>query len=167
MGGFFDEIFDPAAGPDVVKHLHNGQWRSTGRDAYTSVANPSKGGTAFRVQGALGSNACAERCAARACLPSVPVPLEQGSATACKLSTRCPHSRAPPAGCTVEDVDAAYEGAHAAQALWARTPLHARCALLHKVAALMRSNAQPIAACLVAEVAKPAKDALAEVVRYP
>ena len=59
MGGFFDEIFDPAAGPDVVKHLHNGQWRSTGRDTYTSVANPSKGGTAFRVQGALGSNACA------------------------------------------------------------------------------------------------------------
>lgn len=73
MGGFFDEVFDAAAGPDVVKHLHNGQWRSTGRDTYTSVANPSKGGTAFRVQGACPNArqaaALAQSAAQSVCLP--------------------------------------------------------------------------------------------------
>lgn len=38
-----------------------------------------------------------------------------------------------------------------------------RAELLHKVAALMRENAQPIADCLVKEVAKPAKESLTEV----
>jgi acyl-CoA reductase-like NAD-dependent aldehyde dehydrogenase len=62
-------------------------------------------------------------------------------------------------------VDAAYAGAHKAQEAWAKTPLHARCALLHKVAALMREHKAPMAHCLVKEVAKPATDAMTEVVR--
>ena len=62
-------------------------------------------------------------------------------------------------------MDAAYAGAHAAQLVWAKTPLHTRCALLHKVAALMRENKEAMAHCLVKEVAKPAKDSRTEVVR--
>jgi hypothetical protein len=65
----------------------------------------------------------------------------------------------------VAEVDSAYAGAHAAQLVWAKTPLHARCALLHKVAALMRENKEAMAHCLVKEVAKPAKDSMTEVVR--
>lgn len=42
---------------------------------------------------------------------------------------------------------------------WARTPLWRRAELLHRVAALMRENAQPMADVLVKEVAKPAADA--------
>jgi glyceraldehyde-3-phosphate dehydrogenase (NADP+) len=42
---------------------------------------------------------------------------------------------------------------------WARTPLWRRAQLLHKVAAVMRENAAPLAAVLVKEVAKPASDA--------
>ena len=42
---------------------------------------------------------------------------------------------------------------------WARTPLWKRAEYLHRVAAIMRANAQPIADVLVKEVAKPASDA--------
>lgn len=42
---------------------------------------------------------------------------------------------------------------------WARTPLWRRAEFLHRVAAVMRENAQPIADVLVQEVAKPAVDA--------
>ena len=59
----------------------------------------------------------------------------------------------------------AFAAAKAAQKEWARTPLWQRAAVLHKVAELMRQNAQPMADCLVKEIAKPAKDSLAEVVR--
>lgn len=67
--------------------------------------------------------------------------------------------------CTQHEVDAAYQAAKAAQKSWAKTPLWKRAELLHKVAALMREHAQPMADCLVKEIAKPAKDALTEVVR--
>ncbi|KAK9809129.1 hypothetical protein WJX72_009759 [[Myrmecia] bisecta] len=67
--------------------------------------------------------------------------------------------------CTREEVDAAYAAAKEAQKLWARTPLWKRAEYLHKVDGLMKQNAQPIADCLVKEVAKPAKDALTEVIR--
>lgn len=67
--------------------------------------------------------------------------------------------------CTREEVDAAFAAAKAAQREWARTPLWQRAALLHKAAALMREHAQPMADCLVKEIAKPAKDSLTEVVR--
>ncbi|KAG2430500.1 hypothetical protein HXX76_010023 [Chlamydomonas incerta] len=58
-----------------------------------------------------------------------------------------------------------FESAKVAQKAWARTPLYKRAEVLHKVAALMREHAQPIADCLVKEVAKPAKDSLTEVIR--
>lgn len=45
-----------------------------------------------------------------------------------------------------------FDSAKAAQKAWAKTPLWKRAELLHKVAALMRQNAQPIADCLVKEV---------------
>jgi glyceraldehyde-3-phosphate dehydrogenase (NADP+) len=62
-------------------------------------------------------------------------------------------------------VDAAYDAAKVAQPGWAQTPLWKRAELLHKAAALMREHAAPMAAALVAEVAKPAKDAATEVLR--
>lgn len=67
--------------------------------------------------------------------------------------------------CTQQEVDAAFQAAKAAQKSWGKTPLCQRAALLHKVAALMREHAQPMADCLVKEIAKPAKDSLTEVVR--
>jgi acyl-CoA reductase-like NAD-dependent aldehyde dehydrogenase len=89
------------------------------------------------------------------------------AAAARRLRTRCWLTPGPPgpAACTKDEVDAAYAGAHAAQLVWAKTPLHARCALLHKVAALMRENKEAMAHCLVKEVSKPAKDSMTEVVR--
>lgn len=68
--------------------------------------------------------------------------------------------------CTQQEVDEAYASAKAAQKAWAKTPLCQRAALLHKVAALMREHAQPMADCLVKEIAKPAKDSLSEVIRW-
>lgn len=58
-----------------------------------------------------------------------------------------------------------FDAAKAAHKAWAKSPLWKRAELLHKVAALLRQHAQPMADCLVREVAKPAKDSLAEVVR--
>eukprot|EP00882_Tetradesmus_deserticola_P023695 GHRQ01025801.1.p1 GENE.GHRQ01025801.1~~GHRQ01025801.1.p1 ORF type:complete len:362 (+),score=169.96 GHRQ01025801.1:936-2021(+) len=67
--------------------------------------------------------------------------------------------------CTQEEVNNVFAAAKAAQLSWARTPLWKRAEYLHKVAVLMRQNAQPMADCLVKEIAKPAKDALTEVIR--
>jgi glyceraldehyde-3-phosphate dehydrogenase (NADP+) len=70
----------------------------------------------------------------------------------------------PPA-CTREEVDAAYASAATAQKVWAKTPLWQRAQLLHRTATALRAHAAPLAAALVAEVAKPAKDAAVEVER--
>lgn len=51
-----------------------------------------------------------------------------------------------------------FECAKRAQKAWAKTPLYKRAELLHRVADLMRQNSQPMADCLVKEIAKPAKD---------
>ncbi|PNW75884.1 hypothetical protein CHLRE_12g556600v5 [Chlamydomonas reinhardtii] len=67
--------------------------------------------------------------------------------------------------CTQDEVNKMFESAKVAQKAWARTPLYKRAEVLHKVASLMRQYAQPIADCLVKEVAKPSKDSLTEVVR--
>ncbi|GIL45440.1 hypothetical protein Vafri_2681 [Volvox africanus] len=67
--------------------------------------------------------------------------------------------------CTQDEVNKMFDTAKVAQKAWAKTPLWKRAECLHKVAALMRQNAQPIADCLVKEVAKPAKDSLTEVIR--
>jgi glyceraldehyde-3-phosphate dehydrogenase (NADP+) len=67
--------------------------------------------------------------------------------------------------CTQGEVDEAFAAARAAHRQWARTPLHERAALLHEVAAEMRAHHAPMAACLVREIAKPAKDAKTEVIR--
>jgi glyceraldehyde-3-phosphate dehydrogenase (NADP+) len=67
--------------------------------------------------------------------------------------------------CTADEVNAVFAAAKAAQPGWARTPLWKRAETLRRVAAIMRQHAQPMADCLVAEIAKPAKDALTEVQR--
>ncbi|PNH04655.1 NADP-dependent glyceraldehyde-3-phosphate dehydrogenase [Tetrabaena socialis] len=54
--------------------------------------------------------------------------------------------------CTQDEVNLMFDSAKAAQKAWAKTPLWKRAELLHKVAALMRLHAQPIADCLVKEV---------------
>ena len=69
------------------------------------------------------------------------------------------------AACTQDEVNAVFDAAKKAQRPWARTPLWKRAELLHKVDALLKENAQPIADALVKEIAKPAKDAKTEVVR--
>ena len=67
--------------------------------------------------------------------------------------------------CTQAEVDTAFAAAKKAQKTWSKTPLYKRAEMIHKVAALMRENAQPMADCLVKEVAKAAKDSMTEVVR--
>eukprot|EP00878_Enallax_costatus_P004140 GHUV01004369.1.p1 GENE.GHUV01004369.1~~GHUV01004369.1.p1 ORF type:complete len:552 (+),score=134.00 GHUV01004369.1:170-1657(+) len=67
--------------------------------------------------------------------------------------------------CTQEEVNKIFAAAKAAQQSWAKTPLWKRAEYLHKVAAIMREQAQPMADCLVKEIAKPAKDSLTEVIR--
>ncbi|WVZ92749.1 hypothetical protein U9M48_038792 [Paspalum notatum var. saurae] len=67
--------------------------------------------------------------------------------------------------CTQEEVNKVMESAKVAQKAWARTPLWKRAELLHKAAAILKEHKAPIAECLVKEIAKPAKDAVSEVVR--
>jgi hypothetical protein len=58
-----------------------------------------------------------------------------------------------------------FDTAKASQKQWAKTPLWKRADYLHKVAALLRQHAAPMARCLVTEIAKPAKDSMTEVIR--
>ncbi|MBA0547831.1 hypothetical protein Golob_018972 [Gossypium lobatum] len=67
--------------------------------------------------------------------------------------------------CTQEEVNKVMESAKTAQKSWAKTPLWKRAELLHKAAAILKEHKAPIAECLVKEIAKPAKDAVTEVVR--
>ncbi|KAH7523974.1 hypothetical protein FEM48_Zijuj06G0069200 [Ziziphus jujuba var. spinosa] len=67
--------------------------------------------------------------------------------------------------CTQEEVNKIIETAKSAQKSWAKTPLWKRAELLHKAAAILKEHKAPIAGCLVKEIAKPAKDAVTEVVR--
>uniref|UniRef100_A0A9I9CJ89 NADP-dependent glyceraldehyde-3-phosphate dehydrogenase n=1 Tax=Cucumis melo TaxID=3656 RepID=A0A9I9CJ89_CUCME len=67
--------------------------------------------------------------------------------------------------CNQEEVNKVMEIAKSAQKLWAKTPLWKRAELLHKAAAILKEHKAPIAECLVKEIAKPAKDAVTEVVR--
>lgn len=113
--GFYDAIFTEDG---TLKYYLDGEWRVSTSGKTVDVANPSKGGIAYRAQ-----------------------------------------------ACTKEECDAAYAGAKAAQKLWAKTPLYKRAEILHKAAAIMRAEKAPMAQCLVAEVAKPAKDSMTEVVR--
>jgi glyceraldehyde-3-phosphate dehydrogenase (NADP+) len=66
--------------------------------------------------------------------------------------------------CTQEEVNKVMEAAKVAQKAWARTPLWKRAELLHKAAAILKEHKTPIAECLVKEIAKPAKDAVSEVI---
>ncbi|KAL5698900.1 glyceraldehyde-3-phosphate dehydrogenase (NADP(+)) [Ranunculus cassubicifolius] len=67
--------------------------------------------------------------------------------------------------CTQEEVNEALISAKNAQKVWAKVPLWKRAQMLHKVTAILKEHKAPIAECLVKEVAKPAKDAVTEVVR--
>ncbi|KAL6274987.1 hypothetical protein ACE6H2_025679 [Prunus campanulata] len=67
--------------------------------------------------------------------------------------------------CTQEEVNKVMETAKIAQKSWAKTPLWKRAELLHKAASILKEHKAPIAESLVKEIAKPAKDAVTEVVR--
>ncbi|CAJ1972020.1 unnamed protein product [Sphenostylis stenocarpa] len=67
--------------------------------------------------------------------------------------------------CTQAEVNSVMNSAKTAQKSWAKTPLWKRAELLHKAAAILKEHKAPIAECLVKEIAKPAKDAVTEVVR--
>jgi acyl-CoA reductase-like NAD-dependent aldehyde dehydrogenase len=66
--------------------------------------------------------------------------------------------------CTQEEVNKVMEAAKVVQKAWARAPLWKRAELLHKAAAILKEHKTPIAECLVKEIAKPAKDAISEVI---
>lgn len=83
------------------------------------------------------------------------------AAPACRLAC----ARTTTTACTQAEVNEMFDVAKAAQKAWGKTPLWKRAELLHKVATVMREHAQPMADCLVKEVAKPAKDSLTEVAR--
>eukprot|EP00897_Mesotaenium_endlicherianum_P004275 jgi/Mesen1/3876/ME000208S02888 len=78
-------------------------------------------------------------------------------------STRTPCYKVQ--ACTQDEVNKVFDSAKAAQKLWAKTPLWKRAEYLHKAAAILRENKDPIAECLIKEIAKPAKDSVTEVVR--
>lgn len=65
--------------------------------------------------------------------------------------------------CTQDEVNTVFASAKVAQKAWAKTPLWKRAELLHKAAAMLKEHKTPIAAALVKEIAKPAKDAVTEV----
>ncbi|CAN6540623.1 unnamed protein product [Malus baccata var. baccata] len=67
--------------------------------------------------------------------------------------------------CTQEEVNKVMETAKIAQKAWARTPLWKRAELLHRAASILKEHKAPIGESLVKEIAKPAKDAITEVVR--
>lgn len=85
------------------------------------------------------------------------------SVTITNPATRQPQYKVQ--ACTQEEVNKALESAKAAQKQWAKTPLWKRAEALHKAAAILKDYKDPIAACLVKEIAKPQKDAVTEVVR--
>ncbi|KAJ1382406.1 Aldehyde/histidinol dehydrogenase [Sesbania bispinosa] len=64
-----------------------------------------------------------------------------------------------------KEVNKVIDAAKSAQKSWAKTPLWKRAELLHKAAAILKEHKAEIAECLVKEIAKPAKDAVTEVVR--
>ena len=55
------------------------------------------------------------------------------------------------------------DSSRVAQKEWAKTPLWKQAELLHCAAALLKEHKNPIAECLVKEIAKPAKDVVTEV----
>ncbi|KAL6499661.1 hypothetical protein OROGR_027571 [Orobanche gracilis] len=65
--------------------------------------------------------------------------------------------------CSQEEVNKVMDSAKSAQKSWAKTPLWKRAELVHKAAAILKEHKDPIAECLVKEIAKPAKDAVTEV----
>ena len=59
----------------------------------------------------------------------------------------------------------AIESAHAAQRVWAKTPLWKRAETLHRFAGILKDQKDAISETLVKEIAKPHKDAISEVKR--
>lgn len=67
--------------------------------------------------------------------------------------------------CTQDEVDACFKAAKEAGPAWAKTPLWKRAEYMHKIAEAMKENWEPMAASLIKEIAKPAKDSKTEVIR--
>ena len=136
MGGFYDEI---VAANGVYKFYSDGEWKETTSSRTVKILNPSTNESVYQVQGQLFIQIVRSW---RSCWSP--------DLTACSST----------AACTRDEVDTIFDAAKAAQPGWAKTPLWKRADYMHKVAALMKENAQPMADALVKEIAKPAKDAL-------
>lgn len=64
-----------------------------------------------------------------------------------------------------DEVDAAFEGAHAAQPAWAELPVSKRAEILHQAAGLLEEHAEEMAGILSDEIAKDIDSARSEVRR--
>jgi hypothetical protein len=62
---FYEELVDADTG--AYKFLRDGEWRVSTSGGHTKIENPSKGETAFRVQGALALCVARVRRGAGAC----------------------------------------------------------------------------------------------------
>lgn len=64
---------------------------------------------------------------------------------------------------TAEEVEAALEGAAKAQAVWRKTPIEERTALLRRMASVLRANKERYALAITEEMGKPIAESEAEV----
>ncbi|GAY44325.1 hypothetical protein CUMW_081300 [Citrus unshiu] len=147
----FEEIVDENG---VYKFFYDGVWRKSSSGKSVTIINPTTRKPHFRVQGNLSFYRLFFFFFKYfSWKPGFLVPLVK--LIGCKNLTAC----------TQEEVNKVVETAKLAQKSWAKTPLWKRAELLHKAAAILKEQKAPIAECLVKEIAKPAKDAVTEVVR--
>jgi len=138
-------------------------WLHTQLNGRRAIDRPDRRAIAQRLATRRAHEASASPAAAQP--PCLPAPLLLTPSPTTTNNASHHQQQHQQTACTKDEADAAFACAVRAQAAWARTPLHARAALLRRAAALMRAHAAPVAACLVKEVAKPARDAAAEVAR--
>lgn len=148
MGGFYDEVI---AANGVYKFYSDGEWKETTSSRTVKILNPSTNEPVYQVQGQSRSDRQTRMILVLPAVWDDPQVLFAPKADCCGRSA---------AACTRDEVDTIFDAAKAAQPGWAKTPLWKRADYMHKVAALMKENAQPMADALVKEIAKPAKDAL-------
>ncbi|WOK94358.1 hypothetical protein Cni_G03060 [Canna indica] len=171
--GVFAEIVDG----EIYKYYADGEWKTSASGKSVSIINPTTRKPQYKVQG---NERWISRVAPAAiCKFSFLI----WGINSCYLHQQLKNTNfnfrsdvvlcfyfilrfwAFVTACTQEEVNKVMDAAKAAQKLWARTPLWKRAELLHKAAAILKEQKAPIAECLVKEIAKPAKDAVSEVVR--
>jgi glyceraldehyde-3-phosphate dehydrogenase (NADP+) len=164
-----DEFYSACRAPGgVFKTFRDGVWCTSKSGKTVKILDPTTNEDAYEVQGAF------EAAIKPLAPPTGPRARSRppGSAAAAARSPPGhPIAHRPPAppltstACSQAEVDAAFAGAAAAQKLWAKVPLWKRAEVLKRAAAELRAHAPALAETIRTEVAKPAADALAEVVR--